>query len=174
MRQALEDARFNRWPVAYYPLDHVDGELIDVKDWEGLLFVIEKTLITCKRIYGHMTTPDTDLIDWKNLQPPELVELLDNIRNLVALELLYEVGTCLGEGELRPTFQHPAGIAHNIQICATQPATPAIKTTAQNGGSACVPSLPEFRQPPRAEAVVTPGDVMRVPLPRPARPGCHR
>jgi len=28
MRQALEDARFGRWPVAYYPLDHEDCELI--------------------------------------------------------------------------------------------------------------------------------------------------
>jgi hypothetical protein len=82
MRQALEDARFNRWPVAYYPLDHTDGELIEVKDWKGLLFLVEKTLIACERIYAHMTTPDAGLIDWEGLQPPELVELLDAIRNL--------------------------------------------------------------------------------------------
>ncbi len=81
MRQALEDARFNRWPVAYYPLDHIDGELIDVTDWKGLLFVAEKTLLTCERIYAHMTTPDARHVDWRGLQPPELVELLDAIRN---------------------------------------------------------------------------------------------
>lgn len=81
MRQALEDARFNRWPVAYYPLDHADGELIDVKDWPGLLFVVEKTLIACERIYEQMTTPSASLKKWEDLQPPELVELLDAIRN---------------------------------------------------------------------------------------------
>lgn len=82
MRQALEDARFNRWPVAYYPLDHTDGELIDVKDWEGLLFLVERTLITCERIYAHMTKPGAGHVDWEGLQPPELVEVLDAIRNL--------------------------------------------------------------------------------------------
>lgn len=81
MRQALEDARFNRWPVAYFPLDHTDDELIDVTDWEGLLFMVERTLITCERIYAHMTTPDAGHVDWRGLQPPELVELLDAIRN---------------------------------------------------------------------------------------------
>ena len=81
MRQALEDARFNRWPVAYYPLDHVDGELFDIEGWEGLLFVVEKTLVTCERIYSHMTSSDTHFVSWKDLQPPELVELLNNIRN---------------------------------------------------------------------------------------------
>jgi hypothetical protein len=81
MRQALEDARFNRWPVAYYPLDHVDGELFDIENWEGLLFVVENTLITCERIYIHMTAANTNSVNWKDLQPPELVELLDSIRN---------------------------------------------------------------------------------------------
>jgi hypothetical protein len=80
MRQALEDARFNRWPVAYYPLDHVDGELFDVESWEGLLFVVEKTLITCERIYAHMSMPGASLPDWKDLQPTELTELLDRVR----------------------------------------------------------------------------------------------
>lgn len=80
MRQALENARYNRWPVAYYPLDHVDGELFDAKSWESLLFVIESTLITCQRIYAHMSTPGANLSDWKDLQPPELTELLDRIR----------------------------------------------------------------------------------------------
>ena len=80
MRQALEDARFNRWPVIYYPLDHTDGELFRVPDWEGLLFVVEKTLITCERIYAHMIS-DADPVNWRGLQPPDLVELLDAIRN---------------------------------------------------------------------------------------------
>jgi hypothetical protein len=82
MRQALEDARFNRWPVTYYPLEHEDGELIDVKNWEGLLFIVEKTLITCERIYNHMTTAGASLTDWRMLQPPELGELLETIRNM--------------------------------------------------------------------------------------------
>ena len=81
MRQALEDARFNRWPVAYYPLDHVDGELFDIEDWDDLLFVVEKTLITCERIYNHMTAPDNNFVNWQDLQPLELVELLDGMRN---------------------------------------------------------------------------------------------
>lgn len=81
MRQALEDARFNRWPVIYYPLDHTDGELFKVSDWEGLIFVVEKTLLACERIYAHMTTLCGGQVDWRDLQPPDLVELLDAIRN---------------------------------------------------------------------------------------------
>lgn len=81
MRQALEDARFNRWPVIYYPLDHTDGELFKVSDWEGLIFVVEKTLLACERIYAHMATSGGGRVDWRDLQPPDLVELLDAIRN---------------------------------------------------------------------------------------------
>jgi Restriction endonuclease len=81
MRQALEDARFNRWPVAYYPLDHTDGELFEVTNWDALLFVAERTLLTCERIYDHFTTPDAAHVDWRELQPPELVDLLVAIRN---------------------------------------------------------------------------------------------
>jgi hypothetical protein len=81
MRQALEDARFNRWPVIYYPLDHTDGELFNISDWEGLLFVVEKTLLACERIYAHMITPGAGRVDWRDLQPSDLVELLDAIRN---------------------------------------------------------------------------------------------
>jgi hypothetical protein len=80
MRQALENARFNRWPVIYYPLDHTDAELFQVSDWKGLLFVVEKTLITCERIYAHMTS-DVGPVDWRDLQPSDLVDLLDAIRN---------------------------------------------------------------------------------------------
>jgi hypothetical protein len=80
MRQALEDARFNRWPVAYYPLDHKDGEVFDVKDWESLFFVAERMLITCERIYDHIIAPKVCLTDWKDLQPPELTQLLDAMR----------------------------------------------------------------------------------------------
>jgi hypothetical protein len=81
MRQALEDARFNRWPVAYYPLDHAEGELIDVKDWKGLLFLVERTLVACARIYTQMITPGVSPVVWQDLQPPELAELLDAIRS---------------------------------------------------------------------------------------------
>lgn len=80
MRQALEDARFNHWPVAYFPLDHVDGELIDIKSWDGLLFVAERTLTACQRIYDHMFESGESSPDWTEFQPPELTELLRNIR----------------------------------------------------------------------------------------------
>lgn len=81
MRQALEDARFNRWPVIYYPLGHADGEFFQVSSWEGLLFIVERTVITCERIYSHMTTLDAGHVEWRELQPPDLVELLDGVRN---------------------------------------------------------------------------------------------
>jgi Restriction endonuclease len=81
MRRALEDARFNRWPVAYYPLDHTDGELFDVSDWEGLLFIVERTLLACEQIYARMTAAGASRVDWRDLQPSDLVELLDAIRN---------------------------------------------------------------------------------------------
>lgn len=80
MKQALEDARFNRWPVAYHPLDQADGEFFEVTDWEGLLFVVEKTLLTCDRIYSNMTALGTERSSWESLQPPELIDLLADIR----------------------------------------------------------------------------------------------
>ncbi|WP_279635855.1 restriction endonuclease [Kitasatospora cheerisanensis] len=80
MRQSLEDARFGRWPVAYFPLDLVDGEVFDVSDWEGLLFIVEKSIVTCDRIYDHMMTPRVSRVDWKALQPPELTSLLSSVR----------------------------------------------------------------------------------------------
>ncbi|WP_159400643.1 restriction endonuclease [Streptomyces sp. XY431] len=81
MRASLENARFNRWPVAFFPLDLVDGEVFDVSDWEGLQFVAENTIITCQRIYDHMMTPGESPVDWKTLQPPELTSLLSAIRD---------------------------------------------------------------------------------------------
>ncbi|MFJ6145729.1 restriction endonuclease [Streptomyces anulatus] len=80
MRRSLEDARFGRWPVAYFPLDLVDGEIFGVRDWEGLLFIVEKSVVTCERIYDHMVTPEESPVDWKTLQPPELISLLSSIR----------------------------------------------------------------------------------------------
>ncbi|MFJ6382710.1 restriction endonuclease [Kitasatospora sp. NPDC092039] len=80
MRASLESARFNRWPVAYFPLDLVDGEVFDVTDWEGLQFVAENTIVTCQRIYDHMMTPGESPVDWKTLQPPDLTSLLSAIR----------------------------------------------------------------------------------------------
>ncbi|WP_267887335.1 restriction endonuclease [Streptomyces sp. WM4235] len=80
MRESLENARFDRWPVAYFPLDLVDGERFDATDWEGLLFVAEKSIVTCDRIYDHMMTPGESPVDWKTLQPPELTSLLSGIR----------------------------------------------------------------------------------------------
>jgi len=42
MRQALEHGQFGRWPVAFYPLGHDGFELIEVRMWDGLFFVVEK------------------------------------------------------------------------------------------------------------------------------------
>jgi hypothetical protein len=81
MRQALEDAQFDRWPVAFYPLDHDDLELIDVRMWNGLFFVVEHTLETCERIYTHMTDPEAGQADWRDFQSAELTELLREIRS---------------------------------------------------------------------------------------------
>jgi len=80
MRQALEDARFNRWPVAYFPMDLIDGEIFDIKGWEGVLFVAENLLVTCERIYEHMINPQTGVTDWRDLQPPELTQLMIAMR----------------------------------------------------------------------------------------------
>ncbi|MFJ9158570.1 restriction endonuclease [Streptomyces griseoviridis] len=80
MGQSLEDARFGCWPVAYFPLDLVDGEIFDVRDWEGLLFIVEKSVVTCEQIYDHMVTPEASPVDWKTLQLPELISLLSSIR----------------------------------------------------------------------------------------------
>lgn len=81
MRQALEDAQFGRWPVAFYPLDHQDNELIEVRVWEGLFFVVEHTLEASERIYAHMIDPETGEADWRDFQSAELTELLRDIRS---------------------------------------------------------------------------------------------
>lgn len=78
MREALESARYGRWPVNYFALD--DENLITVKDWIGLLFVVEETIVTCERIYDHMMGKGSPVADWKELQSPELTELLHAIR----------------------------------------------------------------------------------------------
>ena len=81
MRQALEDAQFGRWPVAFYPLDHQDNELIEVRVWDGLFFVVEHTLEACERIYAHMTDPEAGEADWRDFLPAELTEILRDIRS---------------------------------------------------------------------------------------------
>ncbi|WP_435123930.1 restriction endonuclease [Micromonospora tulbaghiae] len=81
MRQALEDAQFGRWPVAFYPLDHDGFELIEVRIWDGLFFVVEQTLEACERIYAHMTDPKSGDADWRDFQSTELTELLRKIRS---------------------------------------------------------------------------------------------
>jgi hypothetical protein len=80
MRTSLEHARFNRWPVSYYPLDSSGAEFIDVKDWIGLFFVVEETIATCEKIYDHMIDPGVQATDWKDFQSYELTELLHTIR----------------------------------------------------------------------------------------------
>lgn len=78
VRDSLEAARFRRWPVSYFALD--DDLPISVMDWEGLLFLAEETISTCMRIYEHMMGSDTSIAHWKELQSPELTDLLDQIR----------------------------------------------------------------------------------------------
>lgn len=85
LKNSLEAASFNRWPVPYRPLDQAEdysNGLIDVKNWDGLLFVAEKTLETCDRIYNHMTGDGYSDIHWQDLQPTELTDLLTAIRNM--------------------------------------------------------------------------------------------
>jgi hypothetical protein len=48
MREALESARYGKWPVVYYALD--DEHPISIKQWDGLLFIVEETISTCERI----------------------------------------------------------------------------------------------------------------------------
>ncbi|MFJ9251103.1 restriction endonuclease [Streptomyces sp. NPDC101776] len=85
LKDSLEAASFDRWPVAYFPLhqaeDYSNG-LIDVKNWDGLLFVAENTLETCDRIYDHMVGDGNSDIRWQDLQPPELTDLLAALRNM--------------------------------------------------------------------------------------------
>lgn len=78
MRDALESARFGKWPVVYFALD--DEWPITVKDWAGLLFMVEETISTCELIYDNMVGNGIPVADWKELQSPELTELLDAIR----------------------------------------------------------------------------------------------
>lgn len=81
MRQALEDAQFGRWPVAFYPLDHNGFELIEIRMWDGLFFVVEQTLEACERIHAHMNDPESGSANWLDFQSTELTELLRQIRS---------------------------------------------------------------------------------------------
>ena len=78
IRDALESARYGKWPVVYYALD--DEYPITVKHWDGLLVVVEETISTCERIYENMVSNGIAVADWKELQSPELTELLEAIR----------------------------------------------------------------------------------------------
>lgn len=82
MRQALEGAQSGRWPVAFYPLDHDGYELIEVRVWDGLFFLVEHTLEACASIYAHMTDPEAGDADWRDFQSPELTDLLQRIRSV--------------------------------------------------------------------------------------------
>ncbi|MEU9206578.1 restriction endonuclease [Streptomyces sp. NPDC048415] len=79
MKEALNFAAFNRWPVMYWALDD-DESPITVNGWPGLIYIIEETVGTCERIYGHMESPQGQRKDWTELQSPEMTELLTNIR----------------------------------------------------------------------------------------------
>jgi len=74
----IESARYGKWPVVYYALD--DEYPITVKHWDGLLVVVEETISTCERIYENMVSNGIAVADWKELQSPELTELLEAIR----------------------------------------------------------------------------------------------
>ncbi|MFF7146351.1 restriction endonuclease [Streptomyces nodosus] len=83
LKDSLETASFDRWPVPYRSLDQDEdysNGLIDVKNWDGLLFIAEKTLEACDRIYDHMVGAGNSHLRWQDLQPPELTNLLVSIR----------------------------------------------------------------------------------------------
>ncbi|MEW2086900.1 restriction endonuclease [Streptomyces sp. NPDC005283] len=78
MKEALNFANFNRWPVTYWAVG--DEIPIEVNDWPGLLFVIEETVATCERIHDQMMSPQTKIKDWRELQSQEMTDLLNVIR----------------------------------------------------------------------------------------------
>ncbi|WP_405660140.1 restriction endonuclease [Streptomyces sp. NBC_00079] len=78
MKEALNFASFNRWPVFYWALD--DEYPISVNSWPGLLCITEETVATCERIYDQMVFPQGQLKDWRELQSQEMTELLTKIR----------------------------------------------------------------------------------------------
>lgn len=76
MRDSLEMAQFGRWPVPYWPLDDKGTGGINVKAWDGLFFMVEKTIETCSRLYENMMSLEPVIADWIVLQPKELTDLL--------------------------------------------------------------------------------------------------
>lgn len=78
MKEALNFAKFDRWPVTYWALD--DEYPITVTAWPGLIYVIEETVATCERIYDQMESPRREVKDWRELQSQEMTELLTKIR----------------------------------------------------------------------------------------------
>lgn len=80
LRHSLEEARFGRWPVAYFALDGDYMEFIDITHWDGLLYIATETISTCQRIYDYMMSVGGLTVDWDELQTPGLKELLRTIR----------------------------------------------------------------------------------------------
>ncbi|MFJ4821536.1 restriction endonuclease [Streptomyces sp. NPDC088801] len=78
MKEALNFAKFERWPVTYWALD--DDSPITVNAWPGLIYVTEETVATCERIYDQMVSPRGQVKDWRELQSQEMTELLTKIR----------------------------------------------------------------------------------------------
>jgi hypothetical protein len=78
MKEALNFARFNRWPVFHWALD--DELPITVNAWPGLIYITEETVATCERIYDEMESPQTQVKDWRELQSQGMTELLTKIR----------------------------------------------------------------------------------------------
>jgi hypothetical protein len=77
IRRSLEDGRFDKWPVAFWALGH---ELpIFARDWDGLLYATEHIILTCERIYDHMTGTQSRIEDWRDFQSPEFSELIEAI-----------------------------------------------------------------------------------------------
>ncbi|WP_329327810.1 restriction endonuclease [Streptomyces luteogriseus] len=78
MKEALNFASFNRWPVFYWALD--DESPISINSWSGLLYITEETVAACERIYDQMVSPQGHVKDWRELQSQEMTELLTKIR----------------------------------------------------------------------------------------------
>jgi hypothetical protein len=81
LRQSLEAARYDKWPVPFAPLDHGDhAGVITVNHWDALFFIAEETIRTCELIYTNMIGLGDRVESWKELQSEEMTELLEHVR----------------------------------------------------------------------------------------------
>ncbi|WP_221889915.1 restriction endonuclease [Microbispora sp. SCL1-1] len=78
IRSTVDQAEQNEWPVPFIPMD--SSVPFYVADWPTFYVLIEGKIETCKRIYEHMTGFGGEVLDWTELQPSEMTELINRIR----------------------------------------------------------------------------------------------